>query len=325
MKSTELILADSPTSLAIDTSSTGLLYWLVEYANAEIAGSPADTVRAKTGDLKKFYEWFSVTLRSDDVDDWTKRLSKDYRTWLGSEANNGKQYAATTINRHLATLRHAAKWIQQRREFMAGYPLEGVADIGTPPPEALGLTPVQKARVRAAADKLVRLQTQPNQRPLRNYAIQSCLFKTGMRVTELCRLNFDQYQGKHFINVQRKGDNATPRLYLPEEARDDLDTYLKKERGTDPGPLFMTTTGGRIVRQQIDRYLRQLMALANANVPENEQINLHAHLLRHTRLKEMAKKDRAYALRASGNKGPQHIDRYLNPLDEDFEAVAEQV
>ena len=56
-----------------------------------------------------------------------------------------------------------AKWIHKRREFAAGYPIEGVGDIGTPPPEALGLTLIQKSRMRAAADKLLRLQNRSNQ------------------------------------------------------------------------------------------------------------------------------------------------------------------
>ncbi len=56
MKSTELIISDSPTSLAIDTANAGLLYWLVEYGNAEVAGSPPETINAKKADLKKFYE-----------------------------------------------------------------------------------------------------------------------------------------------------------------------------------------------------------------------------------------------------------------------------
>ena len=68
-----------------------------------------------------------------------------------------------------------------------------------------------------------------------------------------------------------------------------------------------------------------LQAVANANLPADEHLTLRPHLLRHTRLKELAKKDRAYAQRASGNKGTQHIDRYLNPLDEDFEQTMEEV
>ena len=70
MKTTELIISDSPSSLAIDTANAGLLYWLVEYGNAEVAGSPAETINAKKADLKKFYEWFTATLHSDDIDDW---------------------------------------------------------------------------------------------------------------------------------------------------------------------------------------------------------------------------------------------------------------
>ena len=32
--------------------------------------------------------------------------------------------------------------------------------------------------------------------------------------------------GKHFLNVQRKGDNATPKVYIPNETREAIDRTL---------------------------------------------------------------------------------------------------
>ena len=57
MKNAELIIPEHPTPVVIDDSEISLLYWLIEYGKAEITGSPTETVRAKTSDLKKFYEW----------------------------------------------------------------------------------------------------------------------------------------------------------------------------------------------------------------------------------------------------------------------------
>ena len=38
----------------------------------------------------------------------------------------------------------------------------------------------------------------------------------------------------------------------------------------------------------------------------------------------MVKKGRHFAQKMSGNVGPQYLDRYLNPLDEDYEAAVEE-
>ena len=78
------------------------------------------------------------------------------------------------------------------------------------------------------------------------------------------------------------------------------------------------------MRQAIDGMLRKLAGLANVNLPEDEQIHLHAHVLRHTALKSMMKKGGwNYAMRMSGNVSSRHLDRYTNPLDSDYEQVVE--
>ena len=43
-----------------------------------------------------------------------------------------------------------------------------------------------------------------------------------------------------------------------------------------------------------------------------------------TKPQNMVKKGRHFAQKMSGNVGPQHLDRYVNPLDEDYEAAVEE-
>ena len=52
-----------------------------------------------------------------------------------------------------------------------------------------------------------------------------------------------------------------------------------------------------MLRKDADRYLKQIAAMANANVPEEERVNLHAHLMRHTALKQPS--------RSSGGRSPR--------------------
>ena len=58
----------------------------------------------------------------------------------------------------------------------------------------------------------------------------------------------------------------------------------------------------------------------------DERIHLYPHLLRHTALKQAEEKfGRRYAQQLSGNVGVQHIERYVQPLQEDYEKAMEEL
>ena len=79
-------------------------------------------------------------------------------------------------------------------------------------------------------------------------------------------------------------------VILSADARRELDEYIESERGREPGPLFLTRTGGRMLRQQIDRFLRSVANQANSKLPPEENIKLHTHMLRHTSTKRVYEK-----------------------------------
>lgn len=312
----------APANLTRPASeSDSLIHWIMQYGEDEVAGSPATTIRAKRDDLQLFLDYFTRTLRSDCVDDWTKSVTKGFVTWLEKEKGN----AATTINRRLATVRHFCRWLRKRREFLAGDPFAGITDLDTDEPPALGLTDIQQHRLQAAADKLLALKNRRNHRPRRDYAIFLVLLRTAMRVSELTSVDLSDYDGRYFYNVKRKGKKRSAKVYVAKDAREAVDGYIDHERGRKPGPLFATRTDGRVTRQAVDAMLRELARVANVNLPAEEHIKLHAHLLRHTALKGLAAKGRHFAQKMSGNVGTQHIERYLNPLDADYEQAVEDV
>ena len=87
-------------------------------------GGPRTTVDAKRRDLELFLDYFGNTLLSDNLDDWTKSSTRGFIRWLATEANDGSSYAATSVNRTLATVRHFAKFIANREGFRYGDPME---------------------------------------------------------------------------------------------------------------------------------------------------------------------------------------------------------
>jgi integrase len=115
-------------------------------------------------------------------------------------------------------------------------------------------------------------------------------------------------------------------VYVSPEARAALADYFENERGKDDGSLFQSRGGEAMLRKDADRFLKQIAAMANANVPEEEQVNLHAHLMRHTALKQAEQKfGRAFAQKKSGNVGMQHIERYVQPADSDYEEAMDKL
>ena len=58
-----------------------------------------------------------------------------------------------------------------------------------------------------------------------------------MRISETLRLTMDQYDGKYFRNVKRKGKRRDD-VYVSPEARAALADYFEHERGKGPGPVF---------------------------------------------------------------------------------------
>ena len=321
----ELVL---PNTTAPNRDS--LVWWVEDYWQAKVAGRAAGTVAAKKADLQLFFDYLGAVVRSDQVDLWTPLISRQFKAWLldgepDPPRAHARAYAPSSTNRILATLRHFAKYIQTRRPLLAGYPLEDVDDVKKEAPEWNGLGKLELTRLLAALDQVTQLSTRQNQLPLRDRAVFTLAIATGLRASEIEALDFEQYQANYLKNVRGKGDNFRE-VYIPAGARADLDAYIERERGTKPGPLFQTKTGRRFRREYIHRFLSRVAAQANARLPDNEQIHLHAHKLRHTSIKRVHdKKGPVAAKKHGGHRSFKQLERYATPTREEVEQAADEL
>jgi integrase len=134
------------------------------------------------------------------------------------------------------------------------------------------------------------------------------LLETGMRISETLRVTMDQFDGNCFRNVKRKG-RRRDHVYLSPEARAALKDYFDNERVREEGPVFQGRNGKPMLRKNADRYLKQIGAKAYTNVLVVAHVNMHAHLMRHTALKQAEQKfGRLFAQKKSGNVGMEHIE-----------------
>ena len=174
--------------------------------------------------------------------------------------------------------------------------------------------------------QLIHVKRRRNQHPIRDFAIFHVLLRTGLRISELLRLDLDQYRGKHFANVKRKGRSVTREIFLAAEAREALDRYIDEVRAREPGPLFLSRSGKRLARQNVDSALKAIASQANARFPDDQKIRLHAHVLRHTCLRRAAEKHGVqYAMELSGQSSERYIWRYVQPSSDQKEAALDEL
>ena len=142
-----------------------------------------------------------------------------------------KSLAPTTINRVFATLRRFAKWAHEEPGnvfALGGLPTRGIKALASNEPNYKKLERRDITRLLKASDVLVHLgetsdatglKARKNARPRRNRAMLAMLYYTGLRVSEMVRLNLSQLQGNHIVNVARKGTARSRRIFLPADCR----------------------------------------------------------------------------------------------------------
>jgi integrase/recombinase XerD len=253
--------ADAGT-LIPTTKRNSLIAWFNLYMGIEAGDADSNTFKAKQSDLSRFINYFRRVTGSDHPDQWTRSVSQGFLKELlrAKSDRTGRKIAPTTVNRVLATLRNTARWIHRQRSFVAGYPMDRVSDVTTPEPEWKGLDDVDVTRLKAAAEQLLHIHTRLDQNALRDKVILLVMLDTAFRVSELVSLDLEQYQGKHFTNVKRKGNHVTDRVFVGQAAREALDHYLADVRGHAPGPLFQSKRGRRLAPQNVADALGQIRA-----------------------------------------------------------------
>ncbi|MBU2665552.1 tyrosine-type recombinase/integrase [Actinoplanes bogorensis] len=180
-----------------------------------------------------------------------------------------QQLAAATVARKLSGLSSWYDFLVKIRAVDAN-PVSG-ADrpfVSRDHSATVGLTPEEvDALLGAAAGK-----------GERTCAMMTVLADLGLRVSELVGLDLEDVgweRGHRTVRFVGKGSKQRRRALTPAAAQA-LDTYLAV-RGDREGPLFMTSTGGRVDRHAIFRLIRRLAS--EAGIAAAEQLSPHS--LRH--------------------------------------------
>jgi integrase/recombinase XerD len=107
--------------------------------------------------------------------------------------------------------------------------------------------------------------------------------QTGLRVSELIGLSCQDIvlgTGAH-VHCQGKGRKHRCTPLRPETAKM-LDAWLRERRGRPEDPLFLSTRGGKLSRDAIERLITKYTALAGRTCASLKRKKVSPHVLRHT-------------------------------------------
>lgn len=249
----------------------------LEYLEIERNLSPL-TIRDYRHYLNHFVEWCNVNHKISKPQDLTLEVVRKYRVYLAhfNSPNGNLPLKKVTQNYYVIALRSFLRYLVKK-------------DLQVVTPDKIELPKVESRSLKFLdRDQLERLLAQPDvstERGLRDKTLLEMLFSTGLRVSELCKLDRDQ------INLQRrefgvigKGQRARV-VFLSDRACLWLEKYLA--RRTDSfKPLFIRYSGSqdpaingekmrltpRSVQRSVDKYVR------SAKLP----VKASPHVLRHS-------------------------------------------
>ena len=257
----------------------------LEYLEVERNLSPL-TIRDYRHYLMHFVLWSTKNapiLRPQDI---TVELVRKYRVYLAhfNSPNGNLPLKKVTQNYYVIALRSFLRYLVKK-------------DLKVVTPDKIELPKTESRSLKFLdRDQLERLLAQPIQqvqgkpdvstdRGLRDKALMEMLFSTGLRVSELCRLNTDQVNlERREFGVIGKGGRARV-VFLSDRAVIWLEKYLTK-RSDSFRPLFIRYAGNqeptingekmrltpRSVQRLVDKYVRK------ARLP----VKASPHVLRHS-------------------------------------------
>lgn len=222
--------------------------------------------------LNRFYEYAGdIEVGSIDI-----ALVSKWRQWLNRyKGIDGREVSKTTQNYHLISLRSFLKYMARR-------------DIATLAPEKIELATSKRPQVSFLdAEEVLALfeaTDSSNIVGLRDRAILELLFSTGLRVSELVKLNRDSINlDKGEFSVRGKGQKDRP-VYVSDSAKDSIYSYLK-ERHDGFEALFVQaskrknsqdTTISRLTPRTIQRIVERYRTKAGITK------HVTPHTLRHS-------------------------------------------
>jgi len=253
------------SNYTIKTASLEILEEFKLYLEIE-RNLSAHTIKAYYGDLQDFLAWAG----NNDPQNLTHKSIRSYLAQMQS-----KDYTRTTISRKIAAIRTFYRYLYRERLINVN-PADNIKS-----PRKIKSLPnfLSKDEVSSILNA-ININTTSG---FRNKAILELLYVSGMRISELCGLNYgDLNLDGNEITVFGKGGKERIVL-INNTAKKLLQEYLEKIRPqfnkdniTENSPVFVNNTGFRIQPRSVHR------TLANVAKKLKMQKAVSPHTFRHS-------------------------------------------
>ncbi len=236
------------------------------------------TIRNYRHYLNVFKDWFGKKYEQEYIEKLTTEMVQQYRLYLArDEDEKGKRRLPVTQSYYVIALRAFLKFLAKR----------GIKSLS---PEKVDLPKSESRRIkfltRDQVERLLRIPDVSDELGLRDRTILEVLFSTGLRVSELAKLNRDQIDLKsREFGIIGKGKRARL-VFLSERASEWLKRYLSI-RDDQFKPLWIRYSGKKVgvvtsgeslrlsvrsIQRMVEKYRKM------AGLP----IKVSPHILRHS-------------------------------------------
>ncbi len=255
---------------------SGLIDQFLEYLEIEKNCSKL-TLRDYRHYLEVFNRWLTSTLPQKNIEELDLATVRKYRVFLANKTDEKNQpIKRVTQNYYVIALRSFLRFLI-KNDFKTLEP----SKIDLPKTESRSLKFLEKDQI----DRLVTVCDTSKEEGLRDRAILELLFSTGLRVSELIKLNQDQINlVRREFGVIGKGGRARI-VFISDRAADWVKRYLDKREDVFK-PLFIRYSGAvneddggekmRLTPRSVERIVKKYVRLAR--IP----VDATVHTLRHS-------------------------------------------
>lgn len=258
-------------------------------------------------------KWLITYMGDIEIETLTFEMIRDWKIWL-DKGTDGRPRSASTVREYIIRLRVVLRHLERKGYKVVSYELVAIPKRPEHVPEFL--TPEQVTELIYAISKPQRGYSTLNR--MRNRAIVSLLYASGIRSAELCRLNRSDIQPNGTFTVF--GKNSKARLcFLDERTRIYLDDYLIMRTDTNPALFISDQNGNRISKHTIQ------LIFAGARQKIDFEVPVHCHALRHSFATNLLRNNAnmRYVQEMLGHSSLTTTQMYTHVVNEDLHKVYE--
>jgi site-specific recombinase XerD len=258
------------------TSLPDLITQFLNYLEIEKNSSKL-TIRDYKHYLEVFARWFEIHMKDKGVADINLATIRAYRLFLSQREDiHGDNLAKVTQNYYVIAVRSFLKYLL-KNDIQTLEPTK----IDLPKTESRSLKFLEREQV----ERLVGIVPIEKEEGLRDRAILELLFSTGLRVSELAKLNHEQinFERREFGVIGKGGKGRI--VFISDRASSYVQQYLVARKDSYK-PLFIRYSrdineedGGekmRLTVRSIERIVKKYVKLARLPVDAS------AHTMRHS-------------------------------------------